>query len=93
MVFVDPAYTSQCCPSCGTTTKQNRKIRDKFQCISCSLSDDADIIEAINIASRVRVADPEEFPSFDSEFYPSYWAQRSEEFDDICYLSSKIDPM
>ena len=52
VVFVDPAYTSQQCPVCGTTSKQNRKIRDTFSCVSCKHTADADLIGAINIRAR-----------------------------------------
>lgn len=52
VIFVDPAYTSQQCPHCGTTTRKNRKVRDIFKCISCDFTEDADIVGAINIASK-----------------------------------------
>jgi transposase len=46
---VDPAYSSQLCPKCGSIGKQNRPIRDLFYCSSCGLSGPADLIAARNI--------------------------------------------
>ena len=47
--IVDPAYSSQLCPECGTIGKQNRPNRDLFCCSSCSHSGPADLIAAKNI--------------------------------------------
>ena len=47
--IVDPAYSSQLCPSCGTIGKNNRPTRDLFSCASCELSGPADHIAAQNI--------------------------------------------
>lgn len=47
--IVDPAYSSQLCPDCGTVGKQNRTTRDLFCCSSCSHSGPADVIAAQNI--------------------------------------------
>ena len=47
--IVDPAYSSQLCPSCGTIGKNNRPNRDTFSCASCELSGPADLIAAQNI--------------------------------------------
>jgi IS605 OrfB family transposase len=52
VVFVDPHYTSQTCPQCGTIDKQNRKSQMWFECISCGFGGLADIIAAGNIARR-----------------------------------------
>jgi IS605 OrfB family transposase len=48
LVAVAPAYTSQTCPSCETASKGNRKA-EKFCCINCGYSHDADTVGAINI--------------------------------------------
>ena len=50
--FVDPAYTSKGCPSCGHVSDANRPYRDTFQCTSCQLSGPADFIASIHIAHR-----------------------------------------
>lgn len=47
--IVDPAYSSQLCPSCGTIGQANRPSREVFRCSSCSLTGPADIIAARNI--------------------------------------------
>lgn len=47
--IVDPAYSSQLCPECGTVGKNNRPTRDLFCCSSCSHTGPADVIAAQNI--------------------------------------------
>ena len=47
--IVDPAYSSQLCPECGTIGKQNRPNRNLFCCNSCGCSGPADVIAARNI--------------------------------------------
>lgn len=47
--IVDPAYSSQLCPDCGTVGKGNRPSRDLFHCSSCGHSGPADLIAAQNI--------------------------------------------
>lgn len=47
--IVDPAYSSQLCPECGTVGRQNRPNRDLFCCSSCSHTGLADVIAAKNI--------------------------------------------
>lgn len=51
VVFVDPANTSRCCPACGTVSKDNRQ-GEKFACISCGHSADADYVGACNILAK-----------------------------------------
>ena len=46
---VDPAYSSQLCPECGTVGRGNRPSRDIFRCSSCAYTGPADIIAARNI--------------------------------------------
>lgn len=47
--IVDPAYSSQLCPECGTIGRTNRPNRNVFCCTSCTLTGPADIIAARNI--------------------------------------------
>lgn len=49
--FVDPAYTSQCCPSCRTVSKDNR-LGESFRCVNCGHSADADQVGAQNVLFR-----------------------------------------
>ncbi len=51
-VLVDPAYTSQTCPTCGHVSARNRPARGTFKCRSCGLAGHADHIAAINVAKR-----------------------------------------
>ncbi|MGL5718043.1 MAG: RNA-guided endonuclease InsQ/TnpB family protein [Paraclostridium sp.] len=37
--YVNPAYTSQMCSSCGYTDKENRKTQDKFICTNCGFGE------------------------------------------------------
>lgn len=52
LVCIDPKYTSQTCPECGTIDRRNRPTRDGFVCISCGFSGPADTTAAINIGRR-----------------------------------------
>lgn len=52
LVFAVPsAYTSQQCPECGTTSRENRK-GEKFVCVSCQFAADADTVGARNVLAR-----------------------------------------
>jgi len=51
LVRVDPANTSRTCPDCGATHKENRK-GEKFQCLVCGRTGDADTVGALNILAR-----------------------------------------
>ena len=53
---VNPAYTSQCCSSCGHIDKLNRS-GERFKCQCCGYENDADVNAAINI-SRMGVYNP-----------------------------------
>lgn len=53
---VNPAYTSQTCPSCGYLDKANRN-GDRFQCMNCGHAEQADRVGALNIKARSN--DPE----------------------------------
>jgi putative transposase len=48
---VNPAYTSQTCPSCGHVSAANRPSRAVFRCVRCAHSGHADVIAAQNILS------------------------------------------
>ncbi len=48
---VDPAYTSQTCPVCSLTAKENRNAK-AFVCTCCGYRDDADHNGAVNIRAR-----------------------------------------
>ena len=54
-VDINGAYTSQECPVCHTISRKNRPNRNNFRCISCSFSDPADNVAALNIRNRVAV--------------------------------------
>ena len=56
LIAVDPAYTSQTCPHCGTVDKRNRPTRDSFKCIGCGFAGPADAVAATNIRQRALAA-------------------------------------
>ena len=49
--IVNPAYTSQECPSCGYVSKNNR-TGIKFHCRSCGRKSHADVVGGINLLGR-----------------------------------------
>ncbi|NEQ81028.1 MAG: IS200/IS605 family element transposase accessory protein TnpB [Moorea sp. SIO2I5] len=51
VVKINPKHTSQRCPKCHHTSKENRK-KEKFVCTNCGHYDDADINGAVNIKIR-----------------------------------------
>jgi len=48
---VNPAYSSQMCPTCLFVHKDNRK-GDMFKCLNCGHTDHADRVAAINLCAR-----------------------------------------
>ena len=50
---VNPAYSSQMCPTCLFVHKDNRK-GDLFKCLNCGYTDHADRVSAINLDARVK---------------------------------------
>lgn len=48
---VNPAYTSQQCPSCGYVSRSNRS-GIKFHCRSCGRKSHADVVGALNLLGR-----------------------------------------
>ncbi|ADH62597.1 transposase, IS605 OrfB family [Allomeiothermus silvanus DSM 9946] len=59
VVAVDPRHTSQECPRCGHTAKENRKSQALFRCAACGFQHNADWVAAHNIALR---AGPQALP-------------------------------
>ncbi|WP_309237443.1 transposase [Actinomadura sp. BRA 177] len=55
-IEVDPAYTSQRCPRCGHTARNNRPSRDHFECRRCGLAGPADVVAGVNVRDRARSA-------------------------------------
>jgi len=53
---VNPAYTSQMCPTCLFVHKDNRK-GDTFKCLNCGHTEHADRVAAINL--KARYTDPD----------------------------------
>jgi putative transposase len=49
LILVNPAYTSQECSACHHLARENRKTRDKFECVACGHAEDADVNAAKNI--------------------------------------------
>ena len=54
VVKVNPAYTSQTCPSCGHCEKENRPTQAEFKCRQCGYTNNADVVGAINVLNRGR---------------------------------------
>lgn len=53
--YVDQAYTSQECSSCGAVDRQSRN-RTEFRCTSCGYISSADANAALNISRRPQIA-------------------------------------
>jgi putative transposase len=58
VVYVDPRYTSQTCPECGTIDRSNRTSQAVFSCVSCGFAGLADHIAAVCIGRRAEVTPP-----------------------------------
>jgi transposase len=58
--FIDARNTSQTCPVCGNVAKSNRKTRDRFACVNCGLTADADTNAAGIISRRAAIDRPYE---------------------------------
>ena len=52
LINVNPMRTSQECPSCHYTHKDNRLTQENFTCKSCGFSSNADLVASINIIGR-----------------------------------------
>lgn len=62
VLLVDPRNTSRACYVCGCIDKANRKSQDRFLCVSCGHSDNADTNAALNIRRRGEVNRPNVAP-------------------------------
>ena len=51
--LINPAFTSQQCPICGYISKENRQTQEKFCCVKCGHTDNADHNASINIMNRL----------------------------------------
>ena len=49
---IDPKHTSQICPKCNHKDKDNRKTQERFKCVSCHYTNNADRVAALNILAR-----------------------------------------
>ena len=49
LIAVPPQYTSQMCPACSHTSKDNRKTQAQFACVGCGHKENADRVGAMNI--------------------------------------------
>jgi len=52
VVYVEPEYTSQRCPRCGTVDKRNRRSQALFRCVSCGFQHNADVVASFNLVQR-----------------------------------------
>lgn len=52
VTYINPAYTSQTCHSCGYIDKHNRKTQSEFECKFCGSKTHADVNGARNIKAR-----------------------------------------
>ena len=49
LIAIPPQNTSRTCPCCGHVSKDNRKTQEHFECVECGLTENADVVGAINI--------------------------------------------
>ena len=49
LVAVPPQNTSRRCPACGKVSAENRKTQERFSCVECGFTANADFVGAINI--------------------------------------------
>ncbi|WP_211337102.1 zinc ribbon domain-containing protein [Lentzea atacamensis] len=56
VITVDARFTSQLCPDCGYTARNNRFSRDGFGCRMCGLAGPADHVAGINVRNRARLS-------------------------------------
>ena len=54
LIPISPQYTSQCCPACGHTAKENRTTQALFDCVQCGYTENADVVGAKNVLQRGR---------------------------------------
>jgi len=49
LLAVPPQNTSRRCPACGQMSAENRKTQEKFSCVQCGFTANADFVAAVNI--------------------------------------------
>jgi putative transposase len=49
LVAVPPQNTSRRCPACGKVSAENRKTQERFSCVECGFTANADFVAAVNI--------------------------------------------
>jgi len=49
LVAVPPQDTSRRCPACGKVSAENRRTQEKFTCVQCGFTANADFVAAVNI--------------------------------------------
>ena len=52
LVAVPPHHTSQRCPTCAHTAKENRLTQAQFACMDCGYKGNADVVGALNVLAR-----------------------------------------
>lgn len=52
VIKVNPQYTSQRCSKCGNIDKDNRKTQERFCCVKCGYTENADFNASQNIALK-----------------------------------------
>jgi len=57
VLYINPAFTSQKCSTCGHTCEENRLTQAEFKCVSCGFEANADFNASINI-SRASINKP-----------------------------------
>jgi putative transposase len=58
LIPVGSRNTSRTCPSCGHVSGANRPMQEKFECIKCGYTANADQVGAVNIAIRAGLVLP-----------------------------------
>ncbi|WP_406368480.1 transposase [Streptomyces sp. NBC_00647] len=59
LVPVDPRNTSRTCPRCGHVSGENRTTQEKFECVKCGHTANADTVGALNVAVRAGLVLPD----------------------------------
>ncbi|WP_406368502.1 transposase [Streptomyces sp. NBC_00647] len=59
LIPVDPRNTSRTCPACGHVSGQNRVTQEKFECVKCGHTANADQVGALNVAIRAGLVLPD----------------------------------
>jgi putative transposase len=54
LLAVPPQNTSRRCPACCTMSVENRKTQEKFTCVQCGFTANADFVAAVNIKEAGR---------------------------------------